>query len=494
MLLRDLLAPWFHYAGDEQFRNITLDSRAIVPGDVFVAVPGHAVDGRQYLANARAAGALACLVHTDEPAHHGRVSHDQGLTIEFFQLRQQLSALAAQAWPLAAGALQIIGITGTNGKTSVSQIIAQLQVLAGRRCAVMGTIGNGEWQPGTQGDRQLVDAGNTTADPLTVMHQLQQFANCGIDTCAMEVSSHALVQGRVEAVPFTVALFTNLTRDHLDYHGDMASYGAAKKRLLDFNAVQCALVNLDDATGAAWFADADGRYQGFSVAGNHQAAYRVLSAEYHPHGVRAHIAWPGGEGELDSPLLGQFNLSNLLAALAALHALGMDMPHLCTCVSHIRPVAGRMECFPAPGRATLVVDYAHTPDGLEQALKAARSHSQGKLWCLFGCGGDRDKGKRPMMAAVAEANADHIMLTSDNARSEDPLAIIADMQAGLSQPSQALVNPDRQAAIQQVFALAAPGDIVLLAGKGHETYQEIAGIKHHYSERAFAAELARAGQ
>ncbi|MGI2259619.1 UDP-N-acetylmuramoyl-L-alanyl-D-glutamate--2,6-diaminopimelate ligase [Shewanella sp. GXUN23E] len=488
MYLRDLLAPWMHFAGDEQFGDLTLDSRAIQPGAVFVALPGHAVDGRQYIESALAKGAVAALVHTDDAAEHAKVSREAGLKIYFHGLSHQVSALAAQAWPLLPGKLKVIGITGTNGKTSVSQLIAQLLVLGGQRAAVMGTMGNGEWRDANAAS--LLDVGNTTADPLTIMRQLKGFEREGLSACAMEVSSHGLVQGRVDAVPFEVAVFTNLSRDHLDYHGDMASYGAAKKRLLNFASLRTALVNLDDATGLGWYQAVAGKYTGFSIHGHADASYGASKVQYHSAGVKATVHWPQGQAEIDSPLLGEFNLSNLLAALSALNACGYDLQDCCANVARLKPVAGRMECFAAPGKPTLVVDYAHTPDGLEQALKAARIHSQGKLWCLFGCGGDRDKGKRPMMAAVAEAFADEIVLTSDNARNEDPMAIIADMQAGLKQPQAALVNPDRREAIKQVYARARAGDIVLLAGKGHETYQEIAGVKHDYDERALAARLA----
>ncbi|MCF1429925.1 MAG: UDP-N-acetylmuramoyl-L-alanyl-D-glutamate--2,6-diaminopimelate ligase [Shewanella sp.] len=488
MYLRDLLAPWMHYAGDEQFSDLTLDSRAIQPGAVFVALPGHAADGRQYIESAQAKGAVAALVHTDDAAQHAQVSREDGLKIYFHGLSHQVSVLAAQAWPLMPGRLKVIGITGTNGKTSVSQLIAQLLVLIGQRAAVMGTMGNGEWLDANP--TSLLDAGNTTADPLTIMRQLKGFEREGLSACAMEVSSHGLVQGRVDAVPFEVAVFTNLTRDHLDYHGDMTSYGEAKKRLLNFASLRAALVNLDDATGLSWYQAFPGKYKGFSIHRHSDASYGVSKVQYHRAGVTATVHWPEGQAEIASPLLGEFNLSNLLAALSALHACGYDLQACCAEVVNLKPVAGRMECFAAAGKPTLVVDYAHTPDGLEQALKAARIHSRGMLWCLLGCGGDRDKGKRPMMAAVAEAFADEIVLTSDNARSEDPMAIIADMQAGLKQPQAAWVNPDRREAIKQVFCRARAGDIVLLAGKGHEAYQEIAGVKHDYDERALAALLA----
>ena len=493
ILLRDLLAPWFHYSGNETIADLRLDSRHIKTGDLFIAVPGFSVDGRQYLKQAEMNGAIASLVHTDDPACHGQVSREDGLQISFFQLNRQLSALAVQCYPLTPEKLKLIGITGTNGKTSVSQFIAQLVALYGKRSAVMGTIGNGEWRSEDNDHfSSLVGSGNTTADPLTLMHQLHNFETSGINVCALEVSSHGLVQGRVEAVPFDIAVFTNLSRDHLDYHGNMESYAAAKKRLTLFSSLKYIVLNLDDATGYEWFAEfSSTKCLGFSIQENDKAAFGATNIEYHQAGVVADIYWPQGQGQILSPLLGEFNLSNLLAALTALHLIGFDMTKLLPLVSELLPVAGRMECFSTEGKAALIVDYAHTPDGLKQALKALKQHASGNIWCVFGCGGDRDKGKRPMMGQIAEEFANKLMITSDNARSENPQAIIDDILAGLSFPEKALVCVNRIDAIEKVVALAAPDDIILLAGKGHETYQEILGVKHDYNERALAAKLAK---
>ena len=484
MLIRDLLAPWFHYSGSEDFLDITLDSRAVKDGDLFVAIPGYQVDGRKFISAAFERGASAALVHTDSPEKHGTVVIDAGLQILFFQLNRQISALAAQAYPLSQSRPQIVGVTGTNGKTSVTQLIAQLQLLQGKQTAVMGTLGNGLWG-------ELVDSGNTTADPITLIKQLQEFEQKGADTCAMEVSSHGLVQGRVEAVPFDVAVFTNLSRDHLDYHHTMQAYGLAKKRLFQFANLHGGLINIDDPVGREWLVDlASDKFLGFSVKGNATAAIYTKDNNFHDGGVSCTLVWPMGEAELCSPLLGDFNLSNLVAALGALYLQGEDMHVLVALAAQLQPVAGRMERFTTKEGVTLVVDYAHTPDAIEQALKALRVHCKGQLWCLFGCGGDRDKGKRPMMATSAEQFADRVMVTSDNCRSEDPDAIISDILAGLQYPQQALSQVDRQVAIKQIVAQAASGDMVLLAGKGHETYQEVNGKKLNYDERAFAKAIA----
>ncbi|QYJ99723.1 UDP-N-acetylmuramoyl-L-alanyl-D-glutamate--2,6-diaminopimelate ligase [Shewanella alkalitolerans] len=488
MQLCDLLAPWFHYAGGESLSHLTLDSREIGQGSVFVAVPGHRVDGRDYVDTALSQGAVAALIHTDDPAEHGKVSQDNGLRIYFFQLQRQLSALASQLYVLGRDRIKLIGVTGTNGKTSVTQLIAQLSDGLGKPAAVMGTLGNGLWG-------QLVDSGNTTADPITVMRQLEDFDRQGTAVCAMEVSSHGLVQGRVDAVPFDVAVFTNLSRDHLDYHGSMDAYGAAKQRLFRFSSLSHGLINLDDPVGRQWIQDKRCKgLVGFSIQGQEGAAIYTKEVKQHSQGVSATLVWPEGEAKIDSPLLGIFNLSNLVAALGALYLSGYAMAQLLTQVSSLKPVAGRMERFTTQEGVTLVVDYAHTPDAIEQALRALRGHCRGKLWCVFGCGGDRDKGKRPLMARAAEENADCVMVTSDNARSEDPMTIIQDVLAGLNKPQIALTQVDRQQAIREVVTLASSGDLILLAGKGHETYQEIAGKRLDYDERALAAAIARGGK
>ncbi|MGS0680021.1 UDP-N-acetylmuramoyl-L-alanyl-D-glutamate--2,6-diaminopimelate ligase [Shewanella sp. 125m-7] len=484
MLIRDLLAPWFHYSGAESFQELILDSRAVQHGDLFVAIPGYQADGRKYIAAAFERGASAVLVHTDLPDEHGKIINDMGLQISFFQLNRQISALAAQAYRLTPSRPQIIGVTGTNGKTSVTQLVAQLQSLQGKHTAVMGTLGNGLWG-------ELVDSGNTTADPITLFKQLQSFEQRGADICAMEVSSHGLVQGRVEAVPFDVAVFTNLSRDHLDYHHTMDAYGAAKQRLFQFASLRAGLINCDDELGRQWLTElASDKLVGFSVKGDTRAAIYSKDCLFHDGGVSCTLVWPTGEAKLNSPLLGDFNLSNLLAALGALYLLGEDMHALVALTEKLEPVAGRMERFTTKDEVTLVVDYAHTPDAIEQALKALRVHCRGKLWCLFGCGGDRDKGKRPMMAASAEQFSDRVMVTSDNSRSEDPNQIVADILAGLQRPEHALTQVDRQAAIKDIVAQASSGDMVLLAGKGHETYQEINGERLNYDERAFTRAIA----
>jgi UDP-N-acetylmuramoyl-L-alanyl-D-glutamate--2,6-diaminopimelate ligase len=458
-----------------------------------VALPGHKVDGRVFIPQAIQAGAAAILIHTDNSDEHGRVDRLQYTVplVYFSQLSRQLSAVAAQFYLPNSQSLSLIGITGTNGKTSVSQIIAQIVHLLGHQAAVMGTLGNGLWG-------QLVDSGNTTADAVTVMRQLGEFVAQGAELCAMEVSSHGLVQGRVEAAPFNIVVFTNLSRDHLDYHGDMDNYAAAKKRLFQFPSVQHGVINLDDTVGAKWLTElANQKNKSFSIQANTTADFYCDAIQYHDAGVTATLHFTDIDsgrplsGTLSSPLLGAFNLSNLVAAISVLYLQGMAMASILAVLPQLIPVAGRMERFSSVNKATLVVDYAHTPDAIEQALKALKLHCKGTLWCVFGCGGDRDKGKRALMAQAAEQYADKVMITSDNARSEDPQAIINDILQGISQPQNVLTEVDRIQAITHVVSLAQADDIVLLAGKGHETYQEVAGERIDYDERALAFKLSQ---
>ncbi|AZG34131.1 UDP-N-acetylmuramoyl-L-alanyl-D-glutamate--2,6-diaminopimelate ligase [Shewanella psychromarinicola] len=493
MLLNDLLAPWFHYSGGESINGLTLDSRDVKAGGLFVALPGHKVDGRVFIPQAIQAGAAAILIHTDNSDEHGRVDRLQYTVplVYFSQLSRQLSAVAAQFYLPNSQSLSLIGITGTNGKTSVSQIIAQIVHLLGHQAAVMGTLGNGLWG-------QLVDSGNTTADAVTIMRQLGEFVAQGAELCAMEVSSHGLVQGRVEAAPFKIAVFTNLSRDHLDYHGDMDNYAAAKKCLFQFPSVQHGVINLDDTVGAKWLTElANQKNKSFSIQANTTADFYCDAIQYHDAGVTATLHFTDIDsgrplsGTLSSPLLGAFNLSNLVAAISVLYLQGMAMASILAVLPQLIPVAGRMERFSSVNKATLVVDYAHTPDAIEQALKALKLHCKGTLWCVFGCGGDRDKGKRALMAQAAEQYADKVMITSDNARSEDPQAIINDILQGISQPQNVLTEVDRIQAITHVVSLAQADDIVLLAGKGHETYQEVAGERIDYDERALAFKLSQ---
>jgi UDP-N-acetylmuramoyl-L-alanyl-D-glutamate--2,6-diaminopimelate ligase len=392
-------------------------------------------------------------------------------------LRAQLGEIASRFFDRPSETLRVIGVTGTNGKTSIVQLLANALDGLGSRAATIGTLG-----AGLVG---AIDAGErTTPDVISVHALLAQFRDAGAQSVAMEVSSHALDQHRVDAVAFDLAVFTNLTRDHLDYHGDMAAYGAAKAKLFAWPGLQAAVINVDDAFGrelAATLPHGVGRYR-YGVDGA-DAEIRATAVRTGSDGLRFALATPWGEGEIASPLLGRFNVANLLAVAGCLGALGYTFAQIQDALARLRPVAGRMSRLGGGDSAPLVVvDYAHTPDALEQALTSLRAHCAGRLVCVFGCGGDRDRGKRPQMGAIAERLADRIIVTDDNPRSEDGDAIVADIVAGLANPRATTIQRDRARAIALALAQARAGDVVLIAGKGHEPYQEIGGVRHAFDD------------
>ncbi|UXI01641.1 UDP-N-acetylmuramoyl-L-alanyl-D-glutamate--2,6-diaminopimelate ligase [Photobacterium sp. TY1-4] len=490
--LGELLSPWIapaHWpaeAGQVVLSAMTLDSRRIQPGDLFVAVNGHVVDGRRFIPAAIEAGASAILAEetSDAPA---RIEMQQGIPVLYLPaLGQHLSAVAERFYGAPDQALKLVAVTGTNGKTTISQLLAQWAEQLGYCAGVMGTTGNGLLQ-------QLKPAANTTGSAIEIQHELAGLVAQGADFAAMEVSSHGLVQGRVKALDFTASIFTNLSRDHLDYHGDMAAYAQAKKTLFTEHQAGVAVINADDAVGREWLGElpqavAVASQQALIATHSGQALW-LEQVRYTTEGVTVAFDSSWGAGELTAPLVGSFNVTNLMLALATLLATGHPLAQLVATAPQLQAVIGRMEVFQTPDKPMMVVDYAHTPDALEKALQALRVHCRGKLWCIFGCGGDRDTGKRPLMAAVAERLADHIILTDDNPRSEAPAAIVADMLVGLAQPAQARVEHDRARACEWAFTQAAADDIVLVAGKGHEDYQVLADRTVHYSDRETVAAL-----
>ncbi|MGL5948968.1 MAG: UDP-N-acetylmuramoyl-L-alanyl-D-glutamate--2,6-diaminopimelate ligase [Aeromonas sp.] len=473
MTLQNLLAPLGITAPAVGLQAMTLDSRQVRVGSLFVALKGHAVDGRQFISQALAQGAAAVLYETS--ADFAAPSTDVPC-IGLPALPTQLSALAARFYAEPAAQIPVVGITGTNGKSTTALLVAQWRELLGAPAGVMGTLGNGFVG-------QLHEASNTTGSAIEVQGTLRALADAGAALVAMEVSSHGLVQQRVAGMRFAAAAFTNLTRDHLDYHGTMAAYGAAKEQILQLVDAEQMVINADDALGAAWLKKYPQALaiscQGPLPTHGHQLVARALT--FHSQGIRAELSGTWGDGVLSAPLLGRFNASNLLTALGLLLLLGFDFARLLATAPQLRPVTGRMECFGGQTQPLAVVDYAHTPDALEQALSALRVHCAGQLWCVFGCGGDRDRGKRPLMAAIAERLADRVILTCDNPRTEDPAQIFVDLQAGLTAP--AVQEMDRERAIALALSQAAPGDIVLIAGKGHEDYQIIGAQKRHMSDR-----------
>ena len=464
--------------------GLALDSRAVRPGDLFLALRGQRHDGRDFLAAAAAAGAVAALVDAATPGAPLPV-------FEVAELAQRISAIAGRFYGEPSRALAVTGITGTNGKTTCCQLLAQLFTALEAPAGVIGTLGAGLLGAAPQ------DTGFTTPDAVATQRLLAELRAAGARRVAMEVSSHSLAQGRVAAVRFHTALFTNLSRDHLDYHAGMDAYRDAKARLFRQPGLQVAVVNLDDPAGRTIAAElpAHVRRLGYSAQGR-GAELRVVRADFGAAGIRARIATPWGTGELSSPLSGAFNLANLLAVIAAACGQGFALDAVLAAVPRLRAAPGRMQEV-GGGRPRVIVDYAHTPDALAQALAALRPATEGRLWCVFGCGGERDRGKRPQMGAVAARGADVLVLTSDNPRGEDPQGILAEILAGLSAPQRATVAvmADRRRAIEHAIAAAAAEDCVLIAGKGHETWQEIHGVRWPFDDAAVArAALAARGE
>lgn len=470
--------------------GVCMDSRIVRPGDLFLACTGSRTTGVRYIDEALRRGAAAVAVEADSI---GAWIHGAVPLIPVADLAMQAGVIVARFFGDPSSALNVIGITGTNGKSSVAHYIAgSLHRLKAGSAGLIGTLGYGPFG-------QLAPAVLTTPDPVTLQGEFARMRAAGVQTVVMEVSSHALQQGRIAGVAFRTAVFTNLSRDHLDFHGDMQGYGLAKRRLFEQPGLSQAVLNLDDDFGRELYRQFADRLEiaGFRIATEPQEpvkAGRVVTAwiEHAALGsLRLRIQSPWGEGRLECALTGRFNASNVLAAFAVLCMQGISFEKTVTVLQQAAPVAGRMECFTAPGRPTVVVDYAHTPDALTQSLQALRPHCRGSLICVFGCGGDRDRGKRAEMGAAAEANADQVVITSDNPRSEPPLQIIGEISAGMQRRAPVRIEPDRAAAIQSAISGAKPGDVVLVAGKGHEPYQEIGGRRIPYSDRLLVQGLLR---
>ncbi|CAM3552836.1 UDP-N-acetylmuramoyl-L-alanyl-D-glutamate--2,6-diaminopimelate ligase [Halomonas lysinitropha] len=457
--------------------RLLLDSRQLATGDVFVAVPGVAADGRDFIPAALAAGASLVLAHDD-----GSPGIDDPRVLWLTGLREAQGELGQILFAVPRD-LELIGVTGTNGKSSVTHYLAELSLALGVDAGMIGTLGHG--RPGRLTAGQL-----TTPGPLALQAALGELAADGVRRVAMEVSSHALEQGRLDGCRVYAAVFTNLSRDHLDYHGSMAAYAAAKARLFRRYEIELAVVNGDDPLARLMLAGVHRGVRVLAVGEDEAVTLRVIDWVPHAEGQRALVATPEGERVLRLALMGRFNLDNVLLAMATLHGLGHSLETLFTLAADLAPVPGRMQCLTRPECPTVVVDYAHTPDALDNALSALRAHlpGHGRLWCLFGCGGDRDAGKRPLMAAAAAMRADVLVVTDDNPRSEDPAAIRVEILAGLGDPEHTgvLELSGRREAIARVLAEAAPDDVVLIAGKGHENYQEIAGVRHAFSDLAEA--------
>ena len=458
--------------------GLTLDSRRVRRGDAFFALRGLHGHGIEFAASAVQRGAQVVLA--EAPAVDTEPLSVPLLWID--DLHSQVGEIAARFYDRPAEAMRVIGITGTNGKTSCVQLLAQALTFLGHRAATIGTLGAGLHGKLREGER-------TTPDAISVQGLLADFRDADVSHVAMEVSSHALEQDRVAAVDFELAAFTNLTRDHLDYHGSMEAYGAAKAKLFAWPGLQAAVINIDDAFGHELAAQLPADVKSFrlSMADNADAEIAASNIVTSGEGLAFQLRTPWGRHALNSLLLGRFNVANLLTVVACLGALGESFERIVAAVETLQPVNGRMSRLGGQhGLPLVVVDYAHTPDALEQTLTALRAHCAGRLICVFGCGGERDAGKRPVMGEIAARMADIAIVTDDNPRGEDGEAIVAQIVAGMSSARSMAVQRDRAMAIGHALKLARSGDVVLIAGKGHETYQESAAGKRPFDDLAVA--------
>lgn len=471
MTLYELLEGWVEEQSAVRVSGIGLDNRKIEPGDAFVAVKGMSAHGMDYAKAAVDAGAVAVIHDGLHPVPELDVP-----VVEVKGLGDKLGELASRYYSAPSEQMRIAGVTGTNGKTSVAHFLAQSWQRVYGNAGMVGTLGYGRY-----GDLQ--SGARTTPDAFRLQQALANCVKTGVEHLAMEVSSHALQQHRCQTVQFDAAVFTNLSRDHLDYHSNMAAYAAAKRLLFTEYAPAFAIINHDDSYGRQWFGELNGGMQMLSFGLKEGAELRAEINAIDIDGMNMRISGPWGTEEVHTCLLGEFNASNLLAAAGTLALLGMPWSRVLHQIELMQPVPGRMMRLGGEtGQPVVVIDYAHTPDALESALQAVRAHLDGRLVCVFGCGGNRDQGKRPQMGRAAELLADDVFVTSDNPRHESVNKIIDDVVSGLQTPDRATIEPDRAEAIRRAISNCNPGDVVLVAGKGHEKWQEIGGEKIPFSD------------
>lgn len=479
-LLPDVALP-----RDVVIGGLVMDSRRIEPGDAFVAIAGFGTHGLAFAEQAKQKQASAILFDASKPSAEYPAPDD---AIGVPDLRARMGGMADQFHGEPSAAMTTIGVTGTSGKTSTVQLLAQALELRGVRSGTIGTLGAGLY-------RDVQPTGFTTPLVLQTHALLAELRDAGAQAVAMEVSSHALDQGRVDAVHFAIGVFTNLTRDHLDYHGDMETYGAAKAKLFAWPGLRAAVINLDDDYGRRLYASLPATLQGIGVSarGAADAGIRAGNVVLDVSGVAFDLHVGEQTRSMRSPLLGRFNVDNLLVVTGVLQAMGEGVDAIVDALQKLQPIPGRMNRLGGhDGLPLVVVDYSHKPDPLEQALQSLRGHLRGRLTCVFGCGGERDAGKRPQMAAIAERLADRVIVTDDNPRGENGDAIVADILRGFEKPEAVVVQRDRAKAIARAVGEAGPDDIVLIAGKGHETYQEVAGVKHPFDDSVQARQALEA--
>lgn len=457
--------------------NITSDSRLVEKNSLFIAYPGQYSDGRAYIADAIKKGAVAVV--WDDDGFVWNPDWDVK-NIAIPHLKWQAGHIASQFYKKPSTALWTIGVTGTNGKTSVSHWLAQALDYLQRHTAVVGTLGNGFLDA-------LEPTMNTTPGPIDLQKTLARFLNAKASVVAMEVSSHGLDQGRLNGVEFDVAVFTNLTQDHLDYHKTMDAYQAAKAKLFEWSSLKACVINYDDPFGKSLADKLSAEHKHVITYGIEAGEVRATQLTLHDSFFEMHVTTPYGEAEVVVNLIGEFNVYNTLAVLATLLVSDVPFEKAIEAIGQLKSVSGRMQMLGGGDKPMVVVDYAHTPDALDKVLKTLKAQTKSKLVCVFGCGGDRDQGKRAKMGKVVSKHAHAIVITTDNPRSENPQAIVNDILKGMD--AHYVVELDRAKAIAIGIMSAKVGDVVLIAGKGHEDYQEIAGVRHYFSD-AKQAELA----
>ena len=473
-LLKDILS--IPPAVDRDITRLVLDSREIRQGDLFLAIAGTHLDGRRYIVDAIARGAAAVLIASDHPQAMITTEADVPI-VPVHQLKALLGQLSASFFDYPAKKMQMIGITGTSGKTSCTHFIGQVLQNLSIPCGLIGTLGSGFY-----GD--LHETGLTTPDAVKLQTTLHDLWSQGAKAISMEVSSHSIDQGRINAIDFDLGIFTNVSQDHLDYHGDMAAYAAVKRRFLAEFPIKQLIINVDDVHGQQWLLELapTKKVLAYSTMGHAPIAPAIplvtaKNVSLSLKGMHAVIDTPWGRGELSLSLIGQFNLSNALAALSALCLYGIPFETVLQQLAALKPVPGRMQTLVRKGKPLVVVDYAHKPDALAKALEALRKHTKGRLICVFGCGGERDSQKRPIMGKIAETLADRVIITNDNPRHEDPASIAQQILQGMTKQDRVSVELDRSKAIKNSIQWAKENDCILIAGKGAEHYQLVGDKK-----------------
>ncbi len=490
---------------DIEIDNIVLDSREADHRSMFIAHQGTHVHGNKYIQNALDNGAKLVLIDADNTEQHGeRQSIGLALIVRFFELEKHIGFLCSAFHQHVSNKLQCVAVTGTNGKTSVAHICAQLSAACGEDAGTIGTMGVGFYTKGKAAVK-ISDTVNTTPDIASIHYLAHLVAHRGGRRLCIEASSHGLHQKRLSDFKVEVAAFTNLTQDHLDYHSSLAAYAQAKRLLLKQDGVRYVVLNADDQESHHWIEEAPQQTticlcaikQPSSQAllesyAEHQQNFTycmALNPRFTPNGSQFDIETSWGSAAISLPLIGQFNIANLLTALSALLLQGLNFEELINAVSSLTGVPGRMEVFESAKHGNIIVDYAHTPDALEQALLAARQHVLGQLIVIFGCGGDRDNAKRSQMGKVAENYADKIVLTQDNSRNEKPEDIIADIQQGITKKSKLSIDLERTSAIKHAYLKSHADDLIVVAGKGHEEYLELNSVREYYNEREYVKQL-----